>query len=108
MPAVHHFQSTMEVSKEEKLVVLVFRDRPSDSFHLWKLRMEAFLNARGYCEIVTVEEVTPTADTVEDGQDIDKAIASIEKREGKVQSWLINSLGDKPLKVVEKYAKNPD
>ncbi len=54
--------------------------------------MEAFLNAAGCYEIVTGKEATPTADTVEDGHDLDKAIASFEKREGKVWSWLIHSL----------------
>jgi hypothetical protein len=37
---------------EERMTVPKFNDKPTDSFHLWKLRMEAIVESRDLYDVV--------------------------------------------------------
>ncbi len=97
----------MEGGKEDKLVVPKFNDKPSESFHLWKLRMEAVLETRGCLSLTLGDEPRPTADSVGEDDDLEEAQEAYDKLARKAAAWIVTSLGDKPLKVVQKVSKSP-
>jgi hypothetical protein len=37
---------------EERMTIPKFNDNPTDSFHLWKLRMEAIMESRDFYDVV--------------------------------------------------------
>ncbi len=43
---------TMDGSKEDKIIFPKFNDKSTASFHPWKLRMEAVLEAKNFLDIV--------------------------------------------------------
>jgi hypothetical protein len=64
----------------DKIVLPKFydNDKSTDSFHLWKLRMEAMLEAKEYLDIVTCKErrMPDPADSDATAGDIADAVAS--------------------------------
>jgi gag-polypeptide of LTR copia-type len=95
----------------DKLILPKFHDKSSDSFHLWKLRIEAILDSRNYLDIVTGKESRP-ADAADDADaatyaDVKKRQEQFDKMKVKTVSIIINALGDKPLKTIQMVSKEP-
>lgn len=79
-----------------------FNDRSTDSFHLWKLRMEASLETINCLDIVEGTIERPT-----DNSDVSNTQAMFDKRSKRAASIIITSLGDKPLMTVQMHSKSP-
>ena len=90
----------MEAS-DEKLLIPRFNDGPRDNFVLWKLRMTALMENKGVLPIVfgTEQAIPATAD--------EPAKADHHKRKAKAAALLVMALGNRPLKVVQKWADDP-
>jgi gag-polypeptide of LTR copia-type len=95
----------------DKIVLPKFydNDKPTDSFHLWKLRMEAILEAKEYLDIVTGKERRmPDAEaTVDDTADAVASQILYDRKRSKIASLIINSLGNKPLSTIQSVSKDP-
>lgn len=88
----------MEATDDTKLSVPRFEDKDGQSFHLWKLRVEAVLEMKDCLALVQGEEQVPE-DPVE--------LVNFNRKKGKARSIIINALGDRPLKAVQKHSANP-
>ena len=86
---------------DEKLQIPKFNDGPKDSFVLWQLRIRAVLETKNLLQLVDGSEIAPAEDS-----DATKA-AEFRKRKSKAAALLVVSLGDRPLKAVQKWAKDP-
>ena len=72
----------------------------TDDFSLWATRMEAILEAKDLMGIISGEEVKPDASNI-------VQVTLYHKRVRKVRAFLINSLGDRPLRAVQSSKDDP-
>lgn len=87
------------------MVLLKFHAHRTESFHIWKLRLAAALETKHCLGIVTSENQQPKV-----GDDDSKMVTKLqafEKRKRRASAILITSLGDKPLKTVQKNSTIP-
>lgn len=87
----------MTDTKEERIPK--FNDKPEESFHLWRLRMEAIFENRECMGILDGSELVPS-------DDLD-ALSDYNKKRKRAVALMVLALGDKPLKAVQKYSKDP-
>lgn len=92
----------MEESKEDKLMVSRFNGTPTESFHLWKLRVEAVLESGSCFSVVSETEKRPPG-----GSDAFYRQNQFDRRCKKAAAIIVTALGDKPLRAVQKHWKNP-
>ena len=91
---------------EETLRIGKF-DGKNDDFGLWSMQMESILEAAGLMDIVRGVEVKPLSSTNVNGVQIGGEINNFNKRLSKARAILVNSLGIRPLRTIQKVYKDP-
>ena len=71
-----------------------------DDFALWAMRMEAVLEAKGLMGVVDGSALPPAANNLTAAQEYNNM-------KKKARALLINSLGDRPLRAVQKSKASP-
>jgi hypothetical protein len=97
---------------EVKLSLPRFDGKPSSDYHLWQLRLLAILESKDLSVCVkdnsssSIVE-TNTTETMRDGTPGTLVLLPTEEQNRKAAAIIINGLGDKPLRVVSNYTKDP-
>ena len=86
--------------REETIKVVKFHGKKDDDFALWMLRMEAVLEVKELMGIVDGTEGSPE-------EDDEEALSAFNIKVRKARALLINSLGDRPLRAVQKAKRSP-
>jgi Reverse transcriptase (RNA-dependent DNA polymerase)/gag-polypeptide of LTR copia-type/GAG-pre-integrase domain/Integrase core domain len=90
---------------EVKLTLPLFDGKPTSDFHLWQLRLFAILESEELSICVQRFSNTDSSDTEIGDRDSNFNPTSEQKR--KAAAIIINGLGDKPLRVVSNYTREP-
>lgn len=89
----------MSETKEEKNPK--FHAKSEENFHLWRLWMEAVFEYRDCMSILDEKEVEPE-------EDDEVTMRMYLKKKKRATALIVLALGDKPLKALQKYSKNPE
>ena len=97
---------------EVKLSLPRFDGKPSSDYHLWQLRLLAILESKDLSVCVKYDSSssiveTNTTETMRDGTPGTLVLLPTEEQNRKAAAIIINGLGDKPLRVVSNYTKDP-
>jgi hypothetical protein len=81
-------------SYEERVTIPKFNDKPTDSFHLWKLRMEAIMESRDYFGIVNGTDIRPEDPKEEEDPEVVEQIVALQalhdKNRAKTAALIVN------------------
>lgn len=83
----------------------MFSAKPNDSFHLWKLRMEAVFETKDCLGVISGDGELPVDDP--ERTSVSVAQEHYDRRKRKSSAIIIAASGDKPLNDVQKHSKSP-